>query len=395
MIERPPAPVLFLICLPLLVFLFLLADARAEPTGKKTKPSPPAKRAASQSQDGGESLDQQIARLKAKLDKVIADARAQGGRADEPVERGSKTEQGQADEIPPEMAADVDMTRESSAEPTKGERQGLRARLLGATPEERARREEERKRLSAAASAFGTDPTAIISYYQLTYGHTEFTNHLRLDVAAAEARLALTPNLLLRITVPYVWADLNGPRGFTVNGLGDMIVRLGGRVYASPNLAVFIGGDATFPTATEMQLGTGKYTLGPGGAVAVPMAKLSSLLYVLIQDFNSVGGDPSRRNIHFMQVQTQLNTIWSERWWTIGQMSWAMDWNQNRKTTMNLQGELGYALTRQWNVFAGGGAGVVGQDTFLGVDWNVNVGVRLMVPGTLFSKQVFEDLPKH
>jgi hypothetical protein len=159
-------------------------------------------------------------------------------------------------------------------------------------------------------------------------------------------------------------------------------------------VALFIGMDATFPTATNRQLGTGKYTLGPGGAVAVPLPRLRSLFFTFVQDFNSVGGDPSRRNIHFMQVTSAVNTIWSERWWTTGSLQWDMDWNQNRKTTMNLQGEIGHRFDRHWNVFAGAGAGVVGRDTFLGLDWTAQVGVRWMIPGTLFSKKFVEGLPR-
>src|SRR5215470_9114050 len=79
---------------------------------------------------------------------------------------------------------------------------------------------------------------------------------------------------------------------------------------------VFIGTDASFPTASEAQLGTGKYTIGPGGGLAVPLARVHSLLYVLAQDFNSIGGDPSRAKLHYTQVQSTFNTIWTERWWS-------------------------------------------------------------------------------
>jgi hypothetical protein len=293
-----------------------------------------------------------------------------------------------------EGASRDDTAGESPSEPAEGERHRLQSLLLGATPEERAQLEAERVRLSAAARAFGTDPTAIVTYYQLVYGHSEFTNNLRLDAATAEARLALTPNWLLRVTVPYVWADLNGPRGFTTNGASDTTVRTGGRLYASPNVALFIGTDALFPTASNKLLGTGKYTLGPGGAVAVPLPRLRSLLYVLIQNFNSVGGDPSRANVSYMQVQTQVNTIWSEKWWTTVGGTWDMDWNNNRKTTMNLQGEVGYQFVKGWNAFAGAGAGVVGRDTFLGLDWTVQAGVRWVIQGSLFSKRLLEEFPR-
>src|SRR4030095_13416632 len=127
--------------------------------------------------------------------------------------------------------------------------------------------------------------------------------------------------------------------------------RTGGRLYASPNAALFLGVDASFPTASEKQLGTGKYTLGPGGAVAVPLPRVRSLFFLVAQDFNSVGGDPSRRDIHFMQILSAVNTIWSERWWSTASMTWDIDWTNNRKTTMNLFGEIGYRFDNHWNVF--------------------------------------------
>ena len=208
------------------------------------------------------------------------------------------------------------------------------------------------------------------------------------------SRLPITPNWLLRVTVPYVWADLDQPRGFTTNGASDTLVRTGGRLYASPDVALFVGADLTIPTGSNDRLSTGKYNLGPGVAVAVPLARLRSLFITLIQDFNSVGGDPSRRDIHFMQVQSAVNTIWSERWWTTASMTWDMDWNNNRKTTMNLLGEIGHRFDNHWNAFAGSGAGVVGKETFLGLDWTVQAGVRWVFQTPIFSEQIIESFPK-
>lgn len=283
---------------------------------------------------------------------------------------------------------------ESGEEKPGGLRGRIESRFYGATPEERARLEEERKRLSAAAAGFGTDPTAINGYYQLEYGHNAFTNKLRTDSVTAEARLPITPNWLVRVTMPYVWADLNQPRGFTTNGASDLLVRTGGRLYASPNVALFVGGDATFPTGSNDRLSTGKYTLGPGAAAAVPLPRLSSLLFVFVQDFNSVGGDPSRTNIHFMRVTSAFNTIWSEHWWSTASMEWDMNWNNNRKTTMNLLGELGHRFDKHWNVFVSYGAGVVGRDTFLGLDWTVQAGVRWVFLTPFFSERVMESFPR-
>jgi len=288
----------------------------------------------------------------------------------------------------------------ASAEPEKPhEPQGgvlgrVESRFYGATPEERARLEEERKRLSAAAAGFGTDPTAIIGYYQLEYGRNTFTNNLISNSATAEARLPITPNFIMRVTMPYVFADLNQPRGFTTNGASDLSVRNGGRLYASPDLALFVGGDVIFPTGSNDRLSTGKYTVGPGVAAAVPLPRLRSLFFIFPQDFSSVGGDPSRNNLHFMRVSSAFNTIWSERWWTLLSMEWDMDWNRNRKTTMNLLGEVGHRFDQHWNLFVSSGAGVMGRDSFLGLDWTVQAGVRWVFMTPFFQERVLEQFPR-
>ena len=119
-------------------------------------------------------------------------------------------------------------TPEPSSTPTEGTRGPLHTMLQGATPEEQARLAEERKRLSEAAATLGTDPTAIIGYVQLGYGHNTFVNHLRTDAATAVMRLPLTPNFVLQVTQPYLWAGLNQPGGFRTNGVSDTVIRVGG-----------------------------------------------------------------------------------------------------------------------------------------------------------------------
>lgn len=110
--------------------------------------------------------------------------------------------------------------------------------------------------------------------------------------------------------------------------------------------------------------------------MAVPLARVRSLFFLIAEDFNSIGGDPSRANLHFTQVTPAFNTIWSQHWWTQVIVQWNVDWNHARKTTMNLQGEIGHRFDNHWNVFATAGTGVVGRDTFLGLDWTVQAGVR-------------------
>ena len=283
---------------------------------------------------------------------------------------------------------------EQQREPAKGPlRRRLQERLQGATPEEHARLDADRKRLSAAAAAFGTDPTAVIGYYQLAYGHNTFTNNLSIDSATATARLPITPNFLLQVNMPYVWADLNQPRGFTMNGTSDLNIRIGGRIYANEDVALFIGTDAFFPTASEQRLGTGKYTLGPGAVLAAPLPRASSIFLLQAFDYNSVGGDPSRPTIHFLQINSFVNTIWSNNWWTLAGLNWDVNWNQEQRTSMELQGQLGYRFDNHWNVFVGSNAGVMGRDAILGLDWAVQAGVRWVFKTPLIPERLFEKLP--
>jgi hypothetical protein len=152
----------------------------------------------------------------------------------------------------PASAAVSERSEEATpdATPEEGKRRPLQTLLQGATPEEHERLQAERKRISAAAKAFGTDPTAINGYYELNYGNSTFSNsNLRFNSVTAEVRVPVTPNWIVRATMPYVWADLDQPRGFTTHGASDMTVRSGHRVYASPDVALFIGADMTFPPA--------------------------------------------------------------------------------------------------------------------------------------------------
>jgi hypothetical protein len=287
-----------------------------------------------------------------------------------------------------------DAIAESPPEPTEGElRRLMESRLHGDTPEERARLDAERKRLSEEAASFGTDPTAIIGYYQLQYGHNAYTNNQRTDSATATVRLPITPNWAFQVNMPYVWTDPNQPRGSTMNGTGDMTTRTGGRLYANEDVALFVGFDASFPTASEQQLGTGKYILGPGVVLAAPLPRMRSLFYLLAADYNSVGGDPGRANLHFMQVQPTFNTIWTERWWTSVVMNWDIDWNNREKNTMNLLGEIGHQFDNHWNLYAGPGVGVMGRDTVFGLDWTVQAGVRWVFETPLFPERVLESIP--
>ena len=250
------------------------------------------------------------------------------------------------------------------------------------TPEE----QEEAKRLSAIAARMGTDPTAIVGRAQTLFRHDALegggrtANNLvgRIDVPYHK-------NFVLRADLPYVWSHPNqlgtsnqGPS--SQNGVGDLLVRTGGRVYSVPGDAIFAGMDFTFPTGAD-NLGSGKYTVGPGVATAHVFPAWGSLFYASLVHQFSVGGDPSRSDISASRLQCWFNTIWADHWWTQLEAVAQMDWERKEKTSMTLEFEGGYRFTKDWVGWVRPGVGVWGRSLPGAYDWNIEVGIRRMFVG--------------
>ena len=99
---------------------------------------------------------------------------------------------------------------------------------------------------------------------------------------------------------------------------------------------------------------------------------------MIVQNFNSVGGDPVRQKLNFAQFQPAISTFWSEHWYT------TLDWNRGSKTGMNVEAEIGYHFENRWEVFVHPGAGLWGRDLQAGYDWIVQCGVRWVYETPLF-----------
>ena len=246
--------------------------------------------------------------------------------------------------------------------------------------------QEEAKRLSDIAARMGTDPTAIIGRVQTLFRHdaleggSRVSNNLvgRIDVPYHK-------DFILRADLPYVWSHPNqfgtSSQGTTKEtGLSDLLVRTGGRVYSVPGDAIFVGMDFTFPTAAD-NLGSGKYTLGPGLATAHVFPAWKSIVFMLLQHQFSVGGDPSRNDVSASKIQTWFNTVWTDQWWTQLEGVVQVNWEQREKTSMTLELEGGYRLTKDWAAWVRPGVGLWGQSLPGAYDWNIEVGIRRMFEG--------------
>jgi hypothetical protein len=176
------------------------------------------------------------------------------------------------------------------------------------------------------------------------------------------------------------WSDPNRPGATSAQGFSDLAVTLGWRAYNTPEYALLVGVVTTMPTASEPGVGLGKYTVGPTLSTARFVPRWDSFLIGLFTQQLSVGGDPDRKSVNLSKLVGQINSFWAERWWTITQAAWQIDWEQSAKSSMTLELEVGRSLIGRLGVYVRPGVGVWGQDLPGAYDWNVEAGVRYMFP---------------
>jgi len=294
--------------------------------------------------------------------------------------------QGAPDESPSdaEPAAEEPVTDEAGsenpAEPsgTPSERKRNPFKRIGPqplTPEQR----EEAERLRKVAAKYGTEPTAIVGRTQLTSQYLDLVPHSNATLSTARVDLPFRGNYLLRMDMPFLrTTDAQGPGTGSQRGLSDLAVTAGWRAYNTPEYAILVGALTTFPTASEPGLGLGKYTVGPAIATARFLPRLESFLIGLLSYQTSVGGDPSRKDVSLFNITAQVNSFWGQRWWTIVQSVWNVDFERSGKSSMVMEFEAGRNLIGRFGAYVRPGVGIYGRDVIGAYIWNVEVGVRYM-----------------
>jgi len=165
------------------------------------------------------------------------------------------------------------------------------------------------------------------------------------------------------------------------DGLGDILVRTGGRLYQVPGYAFFGALDFLFPTAASSELGLGKYTIAPAGATARVLPNLDTLLYGVFQHQISVGGDPSRNNISLSRFALTANTIWGSRYWSTIEAVTQVDWERKATTSLTMEFEAGHRFAQDWGAWIRPGVGILGRDVIGAYEWNVEFGIRRTFAG--------------
>jgi len=290
-----------------------------------------------------------------------------------PDESSEETPSNPTEEIPASESEPEEPVSPSEKEPKR--RVFKRIGPQPMTPEQR----EEAERLRKVAAKYGTDPTAIVGRVQLTSQYLDLTPHANATLSTVRVDLPFRSDYLLRMDVTFLrTTDAQNPGMGSQRGLSDFAVTAAWRAYNTPEYALLIGAVSTFPTASEPALGFGKYTVGPAIATARFLPRLESFLIGLLQYQTSVGGDPSRKDVSFFSVTAQVNSFWAQRWWTIVQSVWHVDFERSGKSSMVMEFEGGRNLIGRFGAYIRPGVGIYGRDVTGAYIWNIEVGVRYM-----------------
>lgn len=275
----------------------------------------------------------------------------------------------------PAAQAELEGPEETPAAKPRGRRLLERIGPQTVTPEQA----EEAERLRKLAAKYGTDPTAIVGRAQLSSAYVDLHKGARAVDTIARVDVPFRGNYVLRVDAPFLkWSDPNRPRASSQKGFSDLAVTAGWRAYNTPEYAILVGALSTMPTAAETGLGLGKYTVGPTIATAKFMPRWNSFLIGGFTQLMSVGGDPSRKPINASKALAQVNYFWGERWWTVLQSVWQVDWERSAKSSMNLELEVGRSVVGRWGMYARPGIGVFGRELAGAFDWNIEFGIRRM-----------------
>jgi hypothetical protein len=208
------------------------------------------------------------------------------------------------------------------------------------------------------------------------YRHFVPLNRDNVDLNATTFRaiVKLGEKFTTRVDIPVVHNSASMPGGIPQSGIGDISFRiLGYKILESPKRAIAISLECSLNTANSVLTGSGKNILIPLISYSQSLMK-GTLLAFVFQQTVSFSGDKGRQDINFSKFQPILLHTWTKKFWTTLAPEFYLDFI-NGGTSMNLEGRAAFGITKRFNLYGQGGAGIFGD--FMGrYGWSVEAGCR-------------------
>ncbi len=163
---------------------------------------------------------------------------------------------------------------------------------------------------------------------------------------------------LFRVQIPFPDEDTDFSGSPFQPHLGDIKTRFGFRAFRVGRLRFPTFIEITYPTASPESLGAGKYQLSEGIRMFAPATlplvdprAHRSQFEAQVQQVNSVGGDPTRKNISYTKFEFTLYDIWRQEYTFKLKVKPTVDWTRDGETGAVGEIEGGLLFARHWRTW--------------------------------------------
>ena len=185
------------------------------------------------------------------------------------------------------------------------------------------------------------------------------------------------PVELLRVEIPFPdEKDDFGGSPFNPKE-GDVKVRAGFRAFHAGGAAFPSFVEITFPTANPDEGGTGKYQLGLGIRMLIPLHPPFSdprahktLFEAQVQQVNSFAGDPARASINNTKIELTVSDVWHGQYTGKAKLKPTIDWEKGGNTGGVAEVEAGLNFAHDWRTWLMLGRRVWGPSDIAGTYLN-------------------------
>jgi len=187
-------------------------------------------------------------------------------------------------------------------------------------------------------------------WYSRTPDVTQASVILRYDQALLRGQswLPARTGLILRFELPTTATSVTGLP--TQAGIGDAYAQALLVPSLSRRVALVAGSGVLMPTASDSLLGSGKWGMAP---LTGPLVFFGprTLLFVKVQDFVSVAGDPDRPDFHYLLVTPLWLHAIKQRWWIMLDSESKTDWMDDRRTGFKSGVQVGRAFAGRFGMW--------------------------------------------
>lgn len=205
-----------------------------------------------------------------------------------------------------------------------------------------------------APASNGTNPAELITRVEVKYQYQNFAGGDLHGIAIIRGDYAITPKIAFRMDLPVLHFDAQTPSARSETGIGDIVTSMTFVKIFSRRFVGAVVPRIDFPTATHVNLGSGKYAFKPVVAGVTPLAKGVALVGVLEYRV-SFAGNENRADINELSIKPILLKSFLDGplkgYYVNPQAEYIIDFEQNNRTTLQLAANMGQVLSKNVVVF--------------------------------------------